>query len=111
MASIQAPDGSTAHVIDSAVSATSAAISASVTAPHSRRVWPPTTIAAATSPPAAASIAELDLGQRAELQPASALQRDGGEHGAEGHRRQRLGRHARQRQAPRERAGISRSGV
>jgi hypothetical protein len=54
---------------------------------------------------------QLDPGQRAQLQPATALQGDGRQHGAEGHRRQRLGGHPRQRQAPREGAGISRSGV
>src|SRR5215211_2882148 len=44
-------------MIDSAVTATSRPMSVSVTAPHSLRVWPPTTIAAAVRPPAATSMA------------------------------------------------------
>ena len=42
---------------------------------------------------------------------AAALEGDGGEHRAEGEGRQRLGRDPRQRQASREGAGVSRSGV
>ena len=54
---------------------------------------------------------QLDLGHRPELKPASALEGDGGQHRAEGDGRQRLGRDPRQREAPREGAGVSRSGV
>src|SRR5262245_1715777 len=55
LASCHAADGSTAQVIDKAVTPTSAAISASVKPPQKRRVCPPATIAAATRPPATIS--------------------------------------------------------
>ena len=78
----------------------------SVSAPHRRRVWPPTSDRRGGQAAGGDVDRQLDLGHRPELQAAAALEGDGGQHRAEGDGRQRLGRHPRQRQrVPRTRGG------